>query len=376
MKLLIYIEPTSYLMPLWQEIRACTSGAADIVFLEENLSQSWGFDLQLDPGATVLRGTRWEKFKTLRQLIKKNNIELVHLAGWGHPLLQAALMVSWLRGIPVTMETDTPLPVGLPVWKRVVKRLVYPLLFKVPAIFLPGGTRQAAYLRHYAVSTERIQVAQMTVDVKAIAAHADKIDTAGRSHVRVRWGLPLGAVVFLYVGRLEPHKGIQTLVNAFSMLRPVSVPVALLLVGDGSMRADLAKMALADRRICCTGRLSGTALLDVYAAADVFVLPSRFEPWGLVINEAMACGLPVIATDRVGCVDDLVIDGETGYVVSSESMDTLTSVMTKLCQDHILRDKMAHNSRSLIAGWTIEKEAEIIVNTWNRTLELQCAYLN
>jgi glycosyltransferase involved in cell wall biosynthesis len=142
------------------------------------------------------------------------------------------------------------------------------------------------------------------------------------------------------------------------------------MVGDGSMRADLAKMALADHRICCTGRLSGTALLDVYAAADVFVLPSRFEPWGLVINEAMACGLPVIATDRVGCVDDLVIDGETGYVVSSESMDALTSVMTKLCQDQILREKMAYNSRSLIAGWTIQKEAEIIVNTWDRALEL------
>lgn len=369
MKLLIYIEPTTYLMSLWHEIRALTSGAARMVCLEENLSQSWRLDLQGDPGVTVLRGSRWAKFKALRQLISQRDVDLVHLAGWGHPLLLAALFLARLRRTPVTMETDTPLPVGLPVWKRVVKRLVYPALFWLPAMFLPGGTRQATYLRHYGVSPERIQVAQMTVDVAAIAAHADDIEADRRAQVRARWGLPVDAVVYLYVGRLEPHKGIQELLGAFALLSPVPEPVALLLVGDGSMQESLTKAALADTRICCTGRLSGNALLDVYAAADVFVLPSRFEPWGLVVNEAMASGLPVIATDRVGCVDDLVIEGKTGLVVPAESVQALADAMAALRLAPLLRAKMRRNARSLIAGWTIRIEADIMVSTWKRMPE-------
>jgi len=370
MKLLIYIEPTSYLMPLWHEIRARTGGAAHIVFLEENLTQSWGLDLQDDAGVAVLRGTLWAKFKALRQLIKRKDVELVHLAGWGHPSLMAAMVMAWLRRIPMTMETDTPLPVGLPVWKRAVKRVIYPLVFKLPAMFLPGGTRQAAYLRHYGVPANHIQVAQMTVDVADISAYADRIDADRRSQLRAKWGLPVDAVMFLHVGRLEPHKGIQELLAAFALLSAVPEPVALLLVGDGSMQKDLAKGALADTRICCTGRLSGSALLDAYAAADVFVLASRFEPWGLVVNEAMACGLPVIATNRVGCADDLVIEGKTGLLVPAASPQALADAMAELCQAPLLRNKLRRNARSLIAGWTIQNEAKIMVTTWNRLLEV------
>ncbi len=367
MKLLIYIEPTSYLMPLWQEIRLLINGPVRIVFLEENLSQSWGIDLQDAPGSTVLRGTRLAKCKALLRLIWRKDVEMVHLAGWGHPLMLVAMVLAWLRRIPITMETDTPLPVGLPIWKRAVKRLIYPLLFKLPTMFLPGGTRQAAYLCHYGVSPKRIRIAQMTVDVAAISAYVDDFEANRLLQVRAQWELPVDAVVFLYVGRLEPYKGIQELLSAFAACS--AAQVALLLVGDGSMQQDLAKAMQSDTRIFYTGRLSGNALLDTFAIADVFVLPSRFEPWGLVVNEAMACGLPLIATDRVGCVDDLVIEGATGLVVPASSVVSLTKAMMTLSQDRTLREKMAQYARSVISGWTIQKEAKIMVATWKRMLE-------
>jgi glycosyltransferase involved in cell wall biosynthesis len=371
MRLLIYIEPTSYLMPLWREIKMRTPGASRIVFLEKNLSQDWGINPQDEPDVELLHGSRISKLTRLLQLIGQRDVELVHLAGWGHPLLLAAMVTAWLRRIPVTMESDTPLPVGLSIWKRAVKRLVYPLLFKLPSMYLPGGSRQAAYLRHYGVAEESIVIAQMTVDVAVITRHVDGIDDARRATIRRDLGLAVEATVFLYVGRMEPHKGLQELVEAFGKL-PASkerAPANLLLVGDGSMRNALGGAATGDSRIHWLGRLSGTALLDAYAAADVFVLASRFEPWGLVVNEAMAAGLPVIATDRVGCVDDLVVQGETGSVVPAESPDALAAAMETLLLDRPLRDKMARDGRSLIAGWTLEREAEIVVNTWRQLLK-------
>lgn len=368
MRLLIYIEPTSYLMPLWGDIKARNNGVARIVFLEENLTQDWGINTQNDPEVKVLRGGRFAKLKHLLRLIGRRDLELVHLAGWGHPLLLAALVMAWLRRIPITMETDTSLPVGLPLWKRAVKRLIYPLLFKIPAAFLPGGKRQAAYLRCYGVAEARIVPANMTVDVAAISRHVDGIDVARRAKIRQDLGLAAEATVFLYVGRMEPHKGLQELLEAFGRL-PTDAAVGLLLVGDGPMGDMLDRAVAADPRIHWAGRLSGTALLDAYTVADVFVLASRFEPWGLVVNEAMAAGLPVIATERVGCVDDLVVEGEAGRVVPAESPDALVAAMEVLLADRPLRDNMARHARSLIAGWTLENEAEIIVNTWKRLLE-------
>jgi len=369
MRLLIYIEPTSYLMPLWREIKARTHGASHIVFLEQDLSQDWSIDPQNDPDTEVLRGGRYSKLRRLLQLIGRRDLELVHLAGWGHPLLLASLVVAWLRRIPVTMETDTPLPVGLPLWKRAVKRLLYPLLFSLPHVFLPGGKRQAAYLRRYGVADTRIVPANMTVDVAAISRHADGIDEVRRAKIRQDLGLPAEATVFLYVGRMEPHKGLQELLGAFARLPADGVPAALLLVGDGSMRDMLGRAVAADPRIRWPGRLTGTALLDAYVAADMFVLASRFEPWGLVVNEAMAAGLPVIATERVGCVDDLVLEGETGLMVPAESPAELAAAMEALLIDQTVRGNMARNARNLIADWTLENEAEIMIDSWKRLLE-------
>lgn len=370
MRLLIYIEPTPYLLALWLQVKARSSCATRIVFLAENVSQSWNLDLSSAPDAQVLRGNWLVKWKVLKQLVDDRNVELVHLAGWGHPMLLAALVLAWFRRVPVTMETDTSLPQGLVLWKRSVKRLFYPLLFKLPAMFLPGGKRQAQYLLYYGVAEDRITMAMMTVDVATISRYVDGLANQKRVKLRSEFGLPDAATVFLYVGRMEPHKGVEELIEAFGRLQiEESASAILLLVGDGSMRAFVERAVIADPRIRFTGRLSGTVLLDAYAAADVFVLASRFEPWGLVVNEAMAAGLPVIATDCVGCVDDLVVEGETGCVVPAHSVDSLAAAMQSLNSDRTLCGKMARNSRVHIAGWTLENEAEIVVDTWKRLVK-------
>lgn len=366
--LLIYVEPTPYILGLISILHRLWPGGADVLFMKENATQAWSLGLDRQH-MSVLPGGLVDALGVIRSRLAANDYGLVHLAGWAPLLMPATMLLARYRRIPVTVETDTPLPVGLPLWKRVVKRLLYPLLFNLPDVFLPGGKRQAAYLRCYGVAEERIVPANMTVDVAAISRHVDGIDAVRRAKIRQDLGLMDGATVYLYVGRMEPHKGLQELLEAFGCLSAVGAPSALLLVGDGSMNDMLDRAAAADPRIRWPGRLTGTALLDAYAAADVFVLASRFEPWGLVVNEAMAAGLPVIATERVGCVDDLIVEGETGRVAPAESADALAAAMEALLVDRPLRDNMARSAHHLIAAWTLENEAEIIVNTWKRLLE-------
>jgi glycosyltransferase involved in cell wall biosynthesis len=112
------------------------------------------------------------------------------------------------------------------------------------------------------------------------------------------------------------------------------------------------------------GRLAGEELLSAYCAADVFVLPSRFEPWGLVVNEAMAAGLPVVASIRVGCVDDLIDGRDTGVVYNFADPEGLFDALHKLLCDVDGVRRMGSNARRLISSWTLRAEAERVVTAW------------
>src|SRR5580704_16308654 len=240
--------------------------------------------------------------------------------------------------IPVAVESDTA--EGRPdrswrhFWRHWVKKLLYPLLFRLPSRFLPGGTRQARYLRQYGVAQERMTIAQMTVDVCAIRRFCSQNREAARSAARARWRMPADDRIVLFVGRLEASKGLQALLSAFARAVAEENDLCLAIAGDGSFRAHVEAIAAKpDCRVSYLGRLSGDDVLRAFLAADLLVLPSLFEPWGLVVNEAMACGLPIIVSDRVGCADDLIRHGETGLVVSAGSATELASALGQLAQD-------------------------------------------
>ena len=142
-----------------------------------------------------------------------------------------------------------------------------------------------------------------------------------------------------------------------------------MVVGRGSLTPTVSEAAAADANISYLGRLAGSEVWDAYLASDIVVVPSRYEPWGLVVNEAMACGRPVVATDRVGCVDNLVVHEETGLVVPGEAPHALADAIGRLASNARLREEMGPAAARIISRWTLQNKAEIIVHCWSKTCD-------
>lgn len=365
---MVYIEPTPYIVALIDRLRLVGGGSVEAYYITTDLSQPW--ELRLESGH-VLPGGFLATMQALRRaLTRDREYTILHLAGWGHPVLLGALLMARSLKIPVAVESDTaegrPGPSWRHVWRHGVKKLLYPLLFRLPSRFLPGGARQARYLGQYGVEQERMTIAQMTVDVCAIRRFCSQNREAARSAARARWGMSADQRIVLYVGRLEASKGLHELLSAFAYAVAEENNLCLAIAGDGSLRAHVEAIAAKPNcGVTYLGRLSGDDVLHSYLAADLLVLPSLFEPWGLVINEAMACGLPVIVSDRVGCADDLVRPGETGLIVGAGREIDLASAIRQLARDEPARRHMGQAAERLISKWTLGNEARNIASAWH-----------
>ena len=134
-------------------------------------------------------------------------------------------------------------------------------------------------------------------------------------------------------------------------------------VGDGALRPTIE--ALARERdipgVVVTGFVNQSRIPEMYACGDIFVLPSLREPWGLSVNEAMAAGLPIIASDRVGCAADLIADGVNGYVVRHDDEKQLAQRMESLVIAARMRGEFGKRSREAIDGWSVQKTANGIL---------------
>jgi glycosyltransferase involved in cell wall biosynthesis len=279
-------------------------------------------------------------------------------------------MLSAIRSLPIVSETDTQSPRTEPFLRRAVKKALYPVLLSFPTKFLPAGSRQAAYLRKYRVKDRSIRLGQMTVDVAAISAFAWRYSPERKQDYRRRIGIADSAkTLFLFLGRLEDFKGLQDLFDAYIRLRTRRSDIALVIAGSGSLERFVREASASLRSVHYVGHLTGDEIWEAYCAADVFVLPSRREPWGLVINEAMAAGLPVIVTDVAGCIDDLVDHRVSGLTVRAGDSSMLLAAMSELAENPDLREELGAGGREVISNWTLAQEARIMTTTWEAAIE-------
>jgi glycosyltransferase involved in cell wall biosynthesis len=223
--------------------------------------------------------------------------------------------------------------------------------------FVVPGRAAGEYLRALG-TTQEIVVAPNAVDNEWFRTQAETIHVR-QTEFREKLGLPQRFVLF--AGRLVREKGVFDLLDAYATLEgDIRSQVGLVFAGDGICRAELEQRAqgMSPGAICFPGFAQREVLAGLYALAEALILPTHSDPWGLVVNEAMACGLPIIVTSVAGCTADLVEDGWNGFVVPLRDPEGLSVALGSVLRNTELRHQMSARSLERIRKYSPKACAE------------------
>lgn len=291
----------------------------------------------------------------LRQLLTRDHFDMVVIQGWNH---HGYLLAAWhaqRAGLKVLLRCEATDHVdGSKGLKRLAREVLLRQLFRRVDCFAAIGERNHRFYRDRGIPESRIVRMPYCVDNDHFREKAAKADTDALRRVL---GIDDDRPVILYASKLTGRKHADLLLDAYADL-PEPRPW-LVVVGDGELRPAL-EARIQERSLGCVkmaGFRNQSTLPAFYALADVFVLPSVNETWGLVVNEAMNAGCAIIVTDQVGCALDLVRNGENGFVIAPHDRAALTQALADALTNgrhHALGAK----SLERIAGWGIDQNIE------------------
>ena len=280
------------------------------------------------------------------KVIRDGQFDAVIVNGWGSRTCLQALWACRRTGTPCIVRGEANGLRPRAAWKRLGHRL---LLSRYAAV-LAIGTNNRAYCIEQGVPASKLFMTPYCVDNTRFATMADAARTdPGREAVSARFGLDAGATTFLFSGKLVEKKRPGDLVEAMRQLHQRGITgIQLLLVGDGPLRAELERQA-EGLPIRFAGFLNQSEIGTAYAASDCLLLPSDAgETWGLVVNEAMASGLPAIVSDQVGCAVDLIEPGVTGDVFPCGDVDALTEQLLRPGRNPASLEAMGRTARQRV----------------------------
>jgi len=283
---------------------------------------------------------------------------VLFMTGWGSFTALLGMLTCRLFHIPFFVYGDSSFPPPEDSARSRIRAGLMRMLFSITTGFMTSGALNAEYYRHYGADPRRFFLLPWAIDNERFTRES-ALQPGQREALRARYGIATGAVVFLFSAKLVERKDPFALLKAYERMRRRE-RAAVVFMGDGVLREPLERYArehgLGGAHF--TGFVNQTAIPKHYAMADVFVLPSTYEPRGAVINEAMASGLPVVVTDRCGSIGDIVLDGDNAFVYPAGDAEALAKILDRLTDDEALRARMAERSREIIATWDYRRGVE------------------
>lgn len=287
--------------------------------------------------------------------------EVVAIAGWSSPGALAALAWCQRAAVPAVLMSDsTAKDATRHLWKEAVKRRVVRLY----AAALVAGRPQAEYVQQLGMPANRLFTGYDVVDN---AHFASGIGEAEERLNGWRQSLNLPAHYFLSVARFVRKKNLVTLLQAYDRYRRRAGAGAwgLVLVGDGPLRRQLEERIRElgiEQAVLLPGFKQYNELPIYYGLAGAFVHTSTTDQWGLVVNEAMAAGLPVLVSEGCGCAEDLVHPGRNGFTFDPFNLEALSDLLLKMASGAWDRRAMGNRSREIIADWPLTRFADGLLN--------------
>ena len=379
-------HPIQYQVPVFRELAHRLDMEFIVLFamLPDAASQGVGFGVAFEWDVPLLEGyayrvlnnvsrspgvTHYKGCDTpeIESVLRELQIDVVIVNGWVVKSCLQTLRAAKRMKIPCIVRGEANNLRHRPWWKRWLQRL---LVRRYDAV-LPIGSANRDFYRSHGVPEAKMFNAPYCVENQRFARAAADAESR-RSQLRSRWNIPEDAVCYLFCGKFEHKKHPVELVEAFLQAHETRLqaasdprPIHLLMVGDGALRQQCEQLATRHSPLAAitfTGFLNQTQIVEAYVAADILVLSSDAgETWGLVVNEAMACGRPVIVSSLSGCCDDLVVPGETGWSFEFGDWQALAEIMIHAGGDAGLLRSMRDRCRQHLAQFSPEVAAKGIV---------------
>jgi glycosyltransferase involved in cell wall biosynthesis len=369
--LLIASHPAQYLAPLLRQmalrskldlqVAFCTLRGAEAAFDPEfGTTVKWDIPL-LDGYAwkhVPNRGTGRETFFGLWnpgiwKLIREGHFDAVIChTGYLRATFWMAYLAAKFSSAAYLFGTDTTTltPLDGRMWKRQVKRVLWPLLFRLADQVIVPSTGSLELMRSLGLPDERVTLTPYVVDNDWWLEQSARVD---RVAVRSAWDASPEDTVILFCAKLQPWKRPLDLLQAFAQAK---LPNALLVfAGEGPLRGRLESEAEAlgvVARVKFLGFVNQSQLPAIYTAADLMVLPSSYDAFGVVVNEAMLCGCPVAVSDSVGAGRDLVEEGKTGFVYPCGDIKLLATILQQAVTDRAKLREMGSAARARMDSWS------------------------
>jgi glycosyltransferase involved in cell wall biosynthesis len=339
-----------YRIPVFNELSRLLAGGLQVYFIAASeRRRDWTVPLEeIEFSYHVLgglqtsiplRGDRLPIYlsRPLLPHLARGGYDAVVVGGWNHLECYQALAYAKARRRSFTLWSETPQLGAFP--RRPLRNSVKRAVVRASSSFAVPGRSAARYLESLGASPGRISIAPNAVDNAYWSARPP--DTP-----------PRAGDTLLYVGRLERGKGADIAIAAFGRSR-LAASHRLLVVGDGPERPRLE--AVAGPRVEFRGTTRRDALRRIYHCADVLVVPSRFDSWGLVLNEAACAGLPAVATTHVGAAVDLIDDGHNGLLVEAENVEAMRRAFDRLGDDPGLASSLGANVHEIAEACSPER---------------------
>ncbi len=288
----------------------------------------------------------------IKNIIARERFDAVIINGWHHKSAWQAMLACWKTGTPLMVRSDSNLHSERPLFKRMAKRPFYFWFISKLDACLPVGKWSSDYFLHYGADAERVFIVPHVVDTDYFGSESHRLTTQ-RENLRAQWRLDNAAVVFLFAGKFTEIKRPLDFVDAIARAATKG-RIAGLMVGDGPLRQTCEDRVRAlGAPIQFAGFLNQSMMPAAYAAAEALVLPSGGETWGLVVNEAMACGLPCFVSDRVGCGPDMVIPKKTGALFPVGDTGSLTDLLVGFAANKEQMSWMSGQAREQAEKYTL-----------------------